>query len=193
MKRIIPAAAAGISLALSLVAPGRAAVETYKIDPVHSTVGFTIRHFFTSVPGVFTKFSGTIVVDRNNLENSSTEATIEVPSIDTRVQKRDDDLRSANFFDVPRFPAMAFKSKAWKKTGENTFDITGDLTIHGVTKEVVLKAKLLGFGPGMKDAMLSGWEATATINRNDFGITRYPKLLGDDVAVTINVEADLQK
>jgi len=181
------------SLALAPLAAARAAVETYKIDPVHSTVGFSIRHFFTSVPGVFTKFAGTIVVDRANLENSTVEATIEVPSVDTRTPKRDDDLRSEHFFEAVKFPAIAFKSKSWKKTGEDTLDITGDLTIHGVTKEVVLKAKLLGFGPGMKGALLSGWEATTSINRNDYGITRYPKLLGDDVAITINVEADLQK
>ncbi len=192
MKRLIPAFAAS-AIALSLLAPARAAVETYQIDPVHSTVGFTIRHFFTKVPGVFTKFSGKIVVDRDNLENSSVEATIEVPSIDTRVEKRDDDLRSDHFFDATKFPAIVFKSKSWKKTGEDTFDITGDLTIHGVTKEVVLQAKSLGFGPGMKGAMLSGWEAATTLNRNDFGITRYPKLLGDDVPVTSNVEADLEK
>ncbi len=180
-------------LALGPLAGARAAVETYKIDPVHSTVGFTIRHFFTSVPGVFTKFAGTIVVDRDNLENSTVEASIDTPSVDTRVEKRDADLRSDHFFDATKFPTIVFKSKAWKKTGDDTIDITGDLTIHGVTMEVVLKAKSLGFGPGMQGAMLSGWEATVTLNRNDFGITRYPKLLGDDVPVTINVEADLQK
>ncbi len=192
MKLPTPVLAA-TALALSLLAPARAAVETYKIDPVHSTVGFTIRHFFTSVPGAFTKFSGTIVVDRDNLENSTVQATIETPSVNTRVEKRDADLRSDHFFDVTAFPTIIFKSKAWKKTGEGTLDITGDLTIRGVTKEVVLKTKSLGFGPGMQGAMISGWEATTTINRNDFGITRYPKLLGDDVPITINVEADLQK
>ena len=191
--KTIPAAAAIAVLAGSLLASARAAVETYKIDPVHSTVGFTIRHFFTSVPGVFTKFAGTITVDRDNLENSSVEATIDTPSVNTRVDKRDADLRSDHFFDAAKFPTIVFMSKSWKKTGPDTIDITGDLTIRGVTKEVVLKTKLLGFGPGMQGAMLSGWEATTTLNRNDFGITRYPKLLGDDVPVTINVEADLQK
>jgi len=171
----------------------QAAVETYKIDPVHSSVGFSIRHFFSNVPGAFTKFSGTIVVDRDNLEKSTVEAAIEVPSIDTRSDMRDKDLRSEKFFAVEKFPAITFKSKSWKKTGDDTYDVTGDLTIHGVTKEVVLKTKSLGFGPGMKGAMLSGWEATATVNRNDFGITTYPKMLGDDVAVTISVEADQQK
>ena len=149
------------SFALGLTVLAQAAVETYKIDPVHSSVGFSIRHFFSNVPGAFTKFGGTIVVDRDHLENSTVEAT--------------------------------FKSKSWKKSGDDTFDITGDLTMHGVTKEVVLKTKLLGFGPGMNGAVLSGWEATTTLNRNDFGITFFPKVLGDDVAVTIGVEADQQK
>jgi polyisoprenoid-binding protein YceI len=177
----------------ALLASAQAAVESYKIDPVHSSVGFTIRHFFSNVPGAFTKFSGTIVVDRDNLEKSSVEATIEVPSIDTRSEMRDKDLRSDKYFAAEKYPAITFKSKSWKKTGEGTFDVAGDLTIHGVTKEVVLKTKSLGFGPGMKGAALSGWEATTTVNRNDFGITTFPKVLGDDVGVTIGIEADLQK
>ncbi len=192
MKRLLPAAFAAL-LAIGLAAPSRAAVETYKIDPVHSSVGFTIRHFFSNVPGMFTKFSGTITVDRDNLQNSKVEAVIDVPSIDTRIAMRDNDLRSPNYFDAATFPTITFTSKSWKKTGDDTFDVTGDLTIHGVTKEVVLKTKSLGFGPGMKGAMISGWEATTTLNRNDFGITHFPKVLGDEVPVTINIEADLQK
>jgi polyisoprenoid-binding protein YceI len=180
------------AMVLGLFASAQAAVETYKIDPVHSSVGFTIRHFFTNVPGAFTKFSGTIAVDRAHLENSTVEARIEVASVDTRNGMRDDDLRSDKFFSAVKLPAITFKSTSWKKTGEDTFDVTGDLTIRDVTKEVVLKTKSLGFGPGMKGAMLSGWEASATLNRNDFGITAYPKVLGDDVAVTITIEADLQ-
>jgi polyisoprenoid-binding protein YceI len=178
---------------LGLLASTQAAVETYKIDPVHSSVGFAIRHFFTNVPGAFTKFSGTITVDRDHLENSSVAATIEVSSVDTRTEKRDNHLRSPDFFDAAKFPVMTFKSTAWKQTGEGAFDVTGDLTIKDVTKPVVLKVKLLGFGPGMQGAMLSGWEASTTLNRNDFGITTFPKVLGDDVAVTITVEADQQK
>jgi polyisoprenoid-binding protein YceI len=170
-----------------------AAVETYKIDPVHSSVGFSIRHFFSPVPGNFTKFTGTIKVDRENMENSSVEASIDVPSIDTRNGRRDDDLRSDHFFDATKFPTMSFVSKSWKKTGDDTYDVTGDLTIRGVTKPAVLKVKALGFGPGMQGKMLSGWEATTKVNRNDFGITTYPKMLGDDVDVTITVEADLEK
>ena len=191
MKRSLQLLSFG-AMVLGLSALAQAAVETYKIDPVHSSVGFTIRHFFTNVPGTFTKFSGTIVVDRANLENSTVEAKIEVASVDTRNGMRDDDLRSDKFFSAVKLPAITFKSTSWKKTGEDTFDVTGNLTIRDVTKEVVLKTKSLGFGPGMKGAMLSGWEASTTLNRNDFGITAYPKVLGDDVAVTITIEADLQ-
>ena len=180
------------AFAVGLIASAHAAVETYKIDPVHSSIGFSIRHFFSPVPGAFTQFSGTIKVDRENPENNSVEATIDVPSIDTRIQKRDDDLRSANFFDATKYPTATFQSKSWKKTGDDTFDVTGDLTLHGVTKEVVLKVKSLGFGPGMQGRQISGWEATTTLTREDFGITKYPQMLGHDVPVTITIEADQQ-
>ena len=191
MKRSLPLCLA--LAAAALATPAFAAVETYAIDPVHSSVGFKIRHFFSEVPGLFTKFSGTIVVDREHLENSSVTATIEVPSVDTRAEKRDHHLRSPDFFDAAKFPTITFKSTAWKQAGDGTYDVTGDLTIHGVTKSVVLKTKSLGFGPGMQGAMLSGWEATTTLNRNDFGIATFPKVLGDEVAVNISIEADLQK
>lgn len=176
-------------MAAGVAASTHAAVETYKIDPVHSSIGFTIRHVFSPVPGMFTKFSGEIKVDRENPANNQVEATIDVPSIDTRNQKRDDDLRSARFFDAEKFPTASFKSKSWTKTGDDTFDVAGALTIRGVTKDVVLKVKSLGFGPGMMGKPVSGWEATTTLNRNDFGITTYPKLLGDEVPVTITIEA----
>ena len=195
MKRSLQLLTLG-AMVLGLFASAQAAVETYKIDPVHSSVGFTIRHFFTNVPGTFTKFSGTIVVDRANLENSTVEARIEVASVDTRNGMRDDDLRSDKFFSAVKLPAITFKSKSWKKTGEDTFDVTGDLTIHGVTKEVVLKVTSLGFGSGMQGAQLSGWEAATTIKKSDFGVTGPAMLsaaVGDDVAITIGIEADLKK
>jgi polyisoprenoid-binding protein YceI len=184
------------ALATALVASVRADVETYAIDPVHSSVAFSVRHFVSKVPGSFTKFAGTITVDRANLENSSVQATIDIGSISTANDKREAHLKTPDFFDVAKFPSMTFKSKAWKKTGDDTFDVTGDLTIKDVTKEVVLKVHLLGFGPGMQGAMLLGWEATTTLNRTDFGVNgpaMLGKMLGDEVAVTIGVEADLKK
>ena len=110
---------------LGLLASTQAAVETYKIDPVHSSVGFAIRHFFTNVPGAFTKFSGTITVDRDHLENSSVAATIEVPSVDTRTEKRDNHLRSPDFFDAKHFPFLTFRSATIAAAGDE-FKIGGD-------------------------------------------------------------------
>jgi polyisoprenoid-binding protein YceI len=184
-------------LTLGLLASTRAATETYTIDPVHSSVGFTVRHIFSKVPGSFSKFSGTIVVDQANPAANSVDATIEIGSVNTASEKRDGHLQTPDFFDAAKFPAITFKSKSWAKTGEDTYDVTGDLTIRGVTKSVVLKVKSLGFGPGMMPGShVSGWEATTTINRRDFGVdgpAMLGKAVGDDVAISINVEAGLKK
>ena len=183
------------ALATASFQSASAAVETYVIDPVHSSIGFSIRHFVSKVPGSFTKFSGTIVVDRADLEKSSVEATIEVTSVNTANEKRDGHLQSPDFFDTAKFPSATFKSKSWKKTGEDSFDVTGDFTLHGVTKEIVLKTKLLAFGAGMKGAQLSGWEASAVIKKSDFGVNgpaMLGKALGDEVTLNIAIEADLK-
>jgi polyisoprenoid-binding protein YceI len=181
------------ALALGSLTSARAAIETYNIDPVHTWVGFSIAHFFTKVPGYFGKVKGTIVVDRDHLENSTVEAVIEVASITTNTKMRDDDLRSTNFFAAAQFPAMTFKSSAWKSTGDNTYAVTGVLTMKNVAKEVVLKVTSLGFGPGMKGAAISGWEAKLTLDRRDFDITADQGAVGNSVDVLINVEADLDK
>jgi polyisoprenoid-binding protein YceI len=184
-------------LQLALVALGccttlPAAIESYVIDPVHSSVGFSIRHFVAKVPGKFNKFNGTVTIDRENAANNRAEATIESASIDTGNQKRDDHLRTADFLDAARLPKITFKSTAWTKTGDDTYDVTGDLTIKDVTKPVVLKVTSLGFGPGSGGAQLSGWEATTKINKKEFNVKDPPMLdaaLGDEVTVTINLEA----
>ena len=181
------------ALALGSLTSARAAVETYNIDPVHTWVGFSVAHFFTKVPGYFGKVKGTIVVDRDHLENSTVEAIIQVASITTNTKMRDDDLRSTNFFAAAQFPSMTFKSESWKSTGDNTYAVTGMLTMKNVAKEVVLKVTSLGFGPGMKGAAISGWEASLTLDRRDFDITADQGAIGNKVDVLINVEADLQK
>lgn len=170
----------------------QAAVETYDIDPVHSWVGFTAVHFFTKVPGYFGKVKGTFVVDRDHLENSTAEAVMEVASITTNTSARDADLRSSNFFAVSEFPVMTFKSSSWISTGWHTYDVTGVLTIKNVAKKVVLKVKALGFGPGMKGDLISGWEVSTTLDRRDFGITADQGIVGNSVDVLIYVEADLR-
>jgi polyisoprenoid-binding protein YceI len=181
------------ALALGSLTSAKAAVETYNIDPVHTWVGFSVAHFFTKVPGYFGKVKGTIVVDRDHLENSTVEAVIQVASITTNTKMRDDDLRSTNFFAADQFPSMTFKSESWKSTVDNTYAVTGVLTMKNVAKEVVLKVKSLGFGPGMKGAAISGWEASLTLDRRDFDITADQGAIGNNVDVLINVEADLQK
>src|SRR6202047_3373524 len=147
------------------------AADTYVFDKAHSSVGFQIRHLFSNVTGKFDDFTGTIQYDEANPEQSSVEVTIKTASIDTGVKMRDDDLRSPNFFDAKKYPEITFKSKSVKATGKDTFDVTGDLTMHGVTKEIVLKVELLGKGPGMKEgSILSGWDATTALKRSDFGL-----------------------
>jgi polyisoprenoid-binding protein YceI len=179
-------------LAIGLGSTASAAVETYTIDEVHSSVAFSIRHFVAKVPGKFKKFKGTIRFDRENPAASSAEATIEIASIDTGNQKRDDHLRSGDFFDATQFSTMKFTSKSWKKTADDTYEVSGDLTLKDVTKPVVLKVTSLGFGPGSGGAQLSGWEATTKINKKEFNVKDPPMLdaaLGDDVTITINIEA----
>jgi len=192
MKRLLTLIAV-----LGLFASVRADVETYNIDPVHSSSGFSIRHMLSKFSSSFTKTTGTITVDRANLENSKVEATVEVASISTSAPDRDKHLQSPDFFDVAKFPAMTFKSKSWKKTGADTYDVTGDLTIKDVTKEVVLKVTALGFGPGMRpNTFLSGWEATTVLKKSDFGVNgpaMLGKVLGDEVTVNISIEAGMKK
>ena len=172
-----------------------ALADVFVIDKAHSTMGFQIRHLFAKVPGKFDDFSGQIQFDDANPENSSVEVKIKTASIDTANEQRDKDLRSPNFFDAAKYPEITFKSKSVKKTGDQTADITGDLTMHGVTKEVVLKAELLGKGPGMQGKTVSGWEATTALKRSDFGLTwnktiEGTQIVGDDVQIDLRVEAD---
>ncbi len=180
-------------VSLSAATAAFAAPQTFKIDPAHSSVGFNIRHFFTKVPGTFAKFDGTIVYDAENTAASTAEAVIQVASVNTNDQKRDGHLQNQDFFLVEKFPTMTFKSKSWTKTGDDTFDIVGDLTIKDVTEEVTLKAKLLGVGPGARGNTLSGWEATTTLDRTKFGIDYGIPAVGKEVDVMINIEGILQK
>ncbi|MBA2436155.1 MAG: YceI family protein [Verrucomicrobiota bacterium] len=176
------------------LSPARAE-EVYKIDPVHSSISFKVRHFFSYVTGGFTKFDGTIHFDPDHPEKSSVRATIDAASVNTRNEKRDEDLRSADFFDVAKFPTITFKSKSVKQTGADAGDIVGDLTMHGVTKEITLHAKFLGKGKGMGEKSISGWQVTPDpIKRSDYGLTwskavEGTAVVGEEVTISIDVEA----
>jgi polyisoprenoid-binding protein YceI len=169
--------------------------EIYSIDPGHSEVGFTVRHMVTNVRGRFNDFSGTINMDPKNLPKSSVELHIKSTSIDTAVPDRDKHLRSADFFDVEKYPEITFKSESIAPAGKDKYNVTGTLTLHGVSKKVTLPVSFLGQAKDPWGSTRAGFETATTLNRKDYGIVWNKAidnggvLLGDDVKVEINLEA----
>jgi polyisoprenoid-binding protein YceI len=163
----------------------------FRFDPSRSTIEFKVRHMLGTASGKFTKFSGTIEVDREHPEKSSVTATIQAASIDTAIAKRDEHLRGADFFNVGKYPEITFKSRRVKQTDPNSGDIIGDLTMHGVTRAITLHAQLLGAA----ENQTTRWRiATAPIKRSEFGLTwsksiEVVSMIGDDVAVDMQIEA----
>ena len=180
------------ALTLATAAPA-AAVDTYVFDPAHSSVAFSIRHFLAQVPGQFAKVTGQIEVDPTDFTRNTVSATVEVASVATLNEKRDEHLRTADFFNAAAHPTATFTSTRWSRTGPDTYAVTGDFTLHGVTKELTLQVKYLGQADGNRGARLSGWQATVTLKRADFGIGKPERSIGENAAITINVEARLQK
>jgi polyisoprenoid-binding protein YceI len=183
-----------LAATLALAWPATAA-ETYKVDASHANVTFQVRHFMSQVSGGFTDFEGTIVIDRARPEASSVEFTIQAHSIETHNDRRDEHLRSPDFFDVASHPAITFRSASVHKVDDDSYEVTGDLTLRGVTKSITLPVQVLG---EMKDPWGNqriGFETSTTINRKDYGVSWNQTLdqgglvLGDDVKVSINLEA----
>lgn len=184
------------AVVLCLTAPRGVLAAAWEFDPAHTGVQFKVRHLMVaSVRGNFEKVSGKIVYDEADVTKSSADITIDAASINTRVAKRDEDLRSPNFLDVAKHPAITFKSKRVEKSGNGTLKMTGDLTIRGVTKEVTLAVE--GPTPAIKDPMGNsrvGGQASTKINRKDFGLVWNRTLetggvaVGDEVEITIDVE-----
>ena len=176
---------------LALAALPALAQDTYRIDPVHSEVGFKVRHLLSKVSGRFTKFSGTIQVNPADLSKSTVEVSIDAASITTDNETRDKHLRSADFFDVAKFPVITFKSTAVKEVSKGKLEVTGDLTMHGVTKRVTFPITNAGTQPGMRPgSVVAGFvDGALTLNRQDFGVSYGKGLVGDDVAIELNVEA----
>lgn len=180
--------------ALSLLAALPLKADTFAIDAGHSEVGFQVRHLVSQTRGRFNDFAGTVNLDPKNLASSSVEFTIKATSIDTNVADRDKHLRSADFFDVEKYPEITFKSKSIKKASGDTYNVTGTLTMHGVSKEITLPVTYLGQAKDPWGNTRAGFEAETTLNRKDFGIVWNKAvdnggvLLGDDVKVNINLE-----
>lgn len=177
-----------VSLALSVTAIAQSSV--WQLDPVHSSAQFAVRHMgISTVRGTFTKLSGSAHYDPAAAKNDSVEVTIETGSVDTRVEMRDNDLRSDHFFDVQKYPAMIFRSTKIESLGADKLKITGDLTIRGLSKSVSLDVegptKPIDDGHGH---LHMGVSATGTLNRTDFGMTGYQGVVGNDINLTIDAE-----
>ena len=173
-----------------LVGSAVAQVQTWNIDPNHTAAQFSVRHMgISTVRGAFTKVSGTAQYDPSNPSKTSVDATIESASVDTRVSMRDDDLRSDHYFDVAKYPTITFKSKSVEAAGAGKLKITGDLTIHGTTKQVVLDVD--GPSAAANDPRGNahvGASASTTIKRSDFGVGSANPMIGDEITITIDIE-----
>lgn len=177
------------SVALSSI-PALAQLETWQLDPAHSAAQFSVRHMgISTVRGTFSKVSGTAQYDPADKAKSVLDVVIDSASVDSRVEMRDKDLRSDHFLDVAKFPSITFKSKRVDASESGKLKIAGDLTLHGVTKEVVLNVD--GPSDPVKDPrgkIHIGASATTTIDRTSFGITTYPGMIGNELGITIDVE-----
>ena len=174
--------------------PAVLANESYRFGPSGSTIGFSVHQFLGTTHGKFTKFNGKIDVNRERPENSSVTAQIDVRSIDTRIKKRDDHLRSAEFFDVEKYSQITFKSRSVKQTGPQSGDIIGELTIHGVTKPITLHVKLL---TPLNQTSQTRWVVTTEpIARRDFNLMFAPaaeSVSGISQTVAINIEIEAKR
>jgi polyisoprenoid-binding protein YceI len=187
-------ATAGLAAAFSL--PAAAATSNWQIDPAHSSAQFAVKHLaISTVRGAFTKVNGSVLFDDKDITKSTVDVTIDANSIDTRVEARDKDLRSDHFFDVEHYPTITFKSKKVEQVAPGRLKVTGDLTIHGITKEAVLDVD--GPTAPVKDPWGNqriAVNATTRINRQDFGVKWNATMdnggvvVGDDVAITIDAE-----
>jgi polyisoprenoid-binding protein YceI len=172
--------------------------DTYSIDAVHSDVSFKIRHLVSKTAGRFAEFSGNIDADFQNLEASSVEFVIQAGSIDTRDERRDNHLRSADFFDVENFPEITFTSHEITKSGDDSYAVAGTLTMHGVAKEITLPVTYLGQAKDPRGNVKAGFETSTTLDRKEFGISWNRALdsggliLGDEVQISISLEVAKQ-
>ena len=179
-------------LVVAMVSTSLFAQSTWEVDTDHSKVAFTVVHMgIADVPGLFNDFDATIVASEENFSDAVFELSVDVNSINTEVDKRDDHLRSADFFDVEKYPKMTYKSTSIKRSGNDRYQLTGDLTLHGVTKPVTMELWYRGTieNPQSK-AVISGFQVTGTIKRSDFNVGDgfQPPMISDEVRIKADGE-----
>jgi polyisoprenoid-binding protein YceI len=183
MKRIVALAL------LAFASVCAAQTQTWQMDPAHSSSQFSVRHLgISTVRGVFRKTVGTVEYDPKDPAKTQIEATIDASSVDTGVETRDNQLRGPNFFDVAKYPAITFQSKSTEVEGPGKLKVLGDLTMHGVTKEVALDVDGPSVSAAAKGGIRMGAEATTEIDRTDFGVGGTSAVVSDEVKITIDVE-----
>lgn len=161
----------------------------FKVDPVHSFVNFRCKHLGVSYAyGRFNDISGTFHVDPSTPEAATIDISVKSESVDTNNERRDNHLRSPDFFSAKEFPVISFKSKRSASGTDGKIAVTGDLSFHGVTKEVTVQVEHVGTGPGMRGGTISGFECMFTISRKEFGVSYMPEGLGDDVTILVACE-----
>ena len=183
-----------LAVAAIVVAAPLSAADRYDLDPVHSEANFKVRHLMSNVTGAFNELSGKLTIDPKNPAASSVEFSINSSSIDTDNAERDTHLKSADWFEVAKYPAITFKSTKVAAAGKDRYNVTGNLTIHGVTKEVTLPVAFLGFGKDPWGNERAGFETETVLDRKEYGLTWNKALdeggvlLGDDVKVSLNLQ-----
>ena len=195
LRRIAPAVALAV---LALAPAARAEKETFTFDKPHTDLAFKVRHFVSKVGGRFTKFDGTIEIDRASPAASTVKLKIDAASIDTGNPTRDKHLNSADFFDTAKFPEITFNSTKVAAKSKDVYDVTGDLTIRGVTKTVALTVTANGFAGDGHGGQKAGFDVAGKINRKDFGVNWNGiidgnAMLSDEVDLLITVEANKKK
>ena len=195
MRKLVLTAAAALALAVSAhaqapgsVAPANVQPGAYKIEPNHTRVLFAVSHFgFTTYYGEFVGASGSLDLDPKDIGKSRLDVSVPVSGISTPSEKLTGELKDPDWFDAAKFPTISFKSTAIAATGADTADVTGDLTMHGVTKQVTLKAKFNAAGVSPVDkAYTTGFEVSGHVKRTDFGVSKYAPYVGDDVRLIIS-------
>jgi len=180
-----------VATALVFAAASAQAADVYKLDPGHTQVLFQYNHMgYSNITGSFPKVEGEINLDTADLAKSSVKATLSIDSVSTGVAKLDEHLKGGDFFDAAKFATATFQSTKVEKAGEKALKVSGDLTIHGVTKPVTFDVKVNAIGEHpMAKKPAAGFDATATIKRSDFGISKYVPNVSDDVTIRITTEA----